>query len=1174
MMTALRLTREVRERYGVTATELPGQMSEIRRLVAALDGEHKPVGPLRTVHAGQLEAASLINEAISLVIERFRDEVGPDVFDEALDQIEASLGPRNVRAVERIYAEAFGTGNVRTPSQRVKSLEELLLVWLANVNPAFGPMRELFADAALRSVDGYERIITTLTGYFDSKPPFGPDHQPLIAMLRSPAVAFPDSLQGQLAFIRERWGPLLGDFLDRLLIGIDILSEEERAWWLRFQHALSADGRTAAEGRHGGGSTAVYDFRAYEGEPEAFTPDRDWHPRLVLIAKSVYVWLDQLSRKYGYEIRRLDQVPDEELDRMASWGMTGLWLIGIWQRSRASEQIKRLRGKTDAAASAYSLDDYRVADDLGGDEAWLALSERAGQRGLKLAADMVPNHMGVDSEWVIQHPERFLSLSEPPYPGYSFNGPELSPDSNVSIVIEDHYWNDSDAAVVFRRQDRGSGDTRYIYHGNDGTVMPWNDTAQLNYIDANVREQVIQTILNVARRFPVIRFDAAMVLTRQHIRRLWWPQPGSGGGAIPSRAEHAISQPAFDQAMPAEFWREVVDRVAAEGLDTLLLAEAFWLLEGYFVRTLGMHRVYNSAFMHMLRDERNEEYHLVMRNTMEFDPEVLKRYVNFMSNPDEDTAVEQFGKDDKYIGICTLLATMPGLPMFAHGQVEGFGEKYGMEYRRAYFDEGVDEWLVMRHERDIFPLLRKRSQFAEVRDFLLYGFVTGDGSVNADVFAFSNGRGSERSLVIYHNRYASTAGTVRESESFLATSGSGERHLTRRTIAEGLGLPHDDEGCYVTFRDQVTQLEYVRSVREIRDRGFWIALEPYGRHVFWDFADVRDGPSGLWRQLNDRLAGRGVPSLAEAFDELVFEPVQTPFARLVSASVVRDVLEAASSPDAPDLQENLVTAIMWEVKQFVSAAAEFGRGDVQIVEEDALSEAASALRAILTILAPETPADDEPAPRSADDLAKVGSLMAVVGARALAGSEPGAAAGALHYLDEWRLFPIVSRMFSELAIGHEDARVDAVRAILAQEVGYSRAKRSIAQEARGILASWIEDEITRRAMGVNVWDGVSWVNGDLYADFVWLWGATSMMQAYGDRDGPPSREVVERIPKVRALLLQSAERAGYRVDAIINPIRRPGKTVPGDEPQSRRRKPGVAEIPPHSRSETGEPTRE
>ena len=82
-----------------------------------------------------------------------------------------------------------------------------------------------------------------------------------------------------------------------------------------------------------------------------------------------------------------------------------------------------------------------------------------------------------------------------------------------------------------------------------------------------------------------------------------------------------------------------MDRVAAEVPDTLLLAEAFWLMEGYFVRTLGMHRVYNSAFMHMLRDEKNAEYQQVLRETVAFDHRILGRYVNFMSNPDERSAV-------------------------------------------------------------------------------------------------------------------------------------------------------------------------------------------------------------------------------------------------------------------------------------------------------------------------------------------------------------------------------------------------------------------------------------------------------------------------------------------------------------------------------------------------------
>src|SRR5207249_9081949 len=122
------------------------------------------------------------------------------------------------------------------------------------------------------------------------------------------------------------------------------------------------------------------------------------------------------------------------------------------------------------------------------------------------------------------------------------------------------------------------GNERYVYHGNDGTLTPWNDTAQLDYLRREVREAVIQTNLHVARHFPIIRFDAAMTLAKRHFQRLWFPEPGTGG-AIPSRAEYGLTKAEFDRAMPVEFWREVVDRVAAELPDTLLLAEAFWLME-------------------------------------------------------------------------------------------------------------------------------------------------------------------------------------------------------------------------------------------------------------------------------------------------------------------------------------------------------------------------------------------------------------------------------------------------------------------------------------------------------------------------------------------------------------------------------------------------------------------
>src|SRR5208337_375097 len=175
-------------------------------------------------------------------------------------------------------------------------------------------------------------------------------------------------------------------------------------------------------------------------EYERFSADTAWMPGAVLIAKSTYVWLAQLSRQYGRHIGRLDEIPDEELALLARRGINTLWLIGVWERSRASKTIKLLCGNRDAVASAYSLFDYTIADDLGGESAYVNLRDRAYHHGVRLASDMVPNHMGIDSPWVVEHPEWFMSRWESPYPAYSFNGPDLSHDGRVEIKIEDHYY--------------------------------------------------------------------------------------------------------------------------------------------------------------------------------------------------------------------------------------------------------------------------------------------------------------------------------------------------------------------------------------------------------------------------------------------------------------------------------------------------------------------------------------------------------------------------------------------------------------------------------------------------------------------------------------------------------------------------------------------------------------
>ncbi|RMF61508.1 MAG: hypothetical protein D6748_01505 [Calditrichaeota bacterium] len=488
----------------------------------------------------------------------------------------------------------------------------------------------------------------------------------------------------------------------------------------------------------------------------------------------------------------------------------------------------------------------------------------------------------------MEHPEWYIQLPYSPFPSYTFNGPDLSWHPDIGIYLEDHYYDRTDAAVVFKRVDKRTGEERYIYHGNDGTSMPWNDTAQLDYTREEVREAVIRTIIEVAKKAPIIRFDAAMTLTKRHFHRLWFPPPGSGGD-IPSRSDYGMTREQFDRLMPKEFWREVVDRVAEEVPDTLLLAEAFWLMEGYFVRTLGMHRVYNSAFMNMLKNEENDKYLATIKKTIEFDPEILKRYVNFMNNPDEETAIHQFGDGDKYFGVCTMLVTMPGLPMFGHGQVEGFREKYGMEYRRAYWDEVPNQYLIERHEKEIFPLMKKRYLFAEVQDFQLYDFYLPDGSIDPNVFAYSNSHQGQHSLVVYHNAYRETRGNIHLSSAKAhRTDNPEEKILIRKTLAEALQLTNaPDRFC--VFRDHISGLEFIYPSQKIYSEGLPLTLRAYEYHVFLDFREIQDDGSKRYHQLAETLNGQGVENVETAAKAIFYQPLHEAYSAVMDSQILQEV---------------------------------------------------------------------------------------------------------------------------------------------------------------------------------------------------------------------------------------------------------------------------------------------
>ncbi|OQX29238.1 MAG: hypothetical protein B0D92_04800 [Spirochaeta sp. LUC14_002_19_P3] len=761
-----------------------------------------------------------------------------------------------------------------SPKSRQECFQKWIITHLSQSDPAFTPFFKLF-EYPLEIAGSTEswQAIEALDGNLS---PRAPENKPPLTTLKRPIAVAPNSVKKQLLYILTHWGDILGDWAKYLLGALDMIEEETRP---RFLGPGSA---------HGPGFGDL-------DETARFSPDENWMPKVVLIAKNTLVWLNQLSKSYGRNITRLDEIPNEELNTMASRGFNALWLIGLWKRSPASREIKQRMGNPEAAASAYSLFGYDIADELGGWDALQNLRHRAECRGIRLSSDMVPNHVGIDSDWVRNRPHWLLSSPHCPYPGYSFFSENLSGDGAVDIRLEDHYYSKSDAAVVFQRRDTRTGEFQYIYHGNDGTSMPWNDTAQINFLNPEAREAVIQDILHVARSFPIIRFDAAMVLARKHIRRLWFPAPGSGG-AIPSRSEQALSDEEFAAALPHEFWREVVDRVSAETPGTLLLAEAFWMMEGYFVRTLGMHRVYNSAFMNMLRDQKNQEYRAIIKETLAFDPGILQRFVNFMNNPDEETAVNQFGKDDRYFAVCTLLATLPGLPMIGHGQIEGLGEKYGMEFVKAYREEQPDSDLIARHEREIFPLLNRRYLFAGAEAFRLYD-VNGPYGTAESVYAFSNAAGDERALIVVNNAYERAEGTIKH-----AAPVSGD--MLHNNLAAALIPAQSSNEDWLLLRDQTANLWFIRSVGDIRDKGLQISINGFGRHTFLDIHVQPEAEDGVWGILAMELGGAGVENLDAAIKEIRLRPVRKALAELIPEEVLYSLADSIRRGKKPVLDKN------------------------------------------------------------------------------------------------------------------------------------------------------------------------------------------------------------------------------------------------------------------------------
>ena len=220
-----------------------------------------------------------------------------------------------------------------------------------------------------------------------------------------------------------------------------------------------------------------------------------------------------------------------------------------------------------------------------------------------------------------------------------------------------------------------------------------------------------------------------------------------------------------------------------------------------------------------------------------------------------------------------------------------------MEYRRAYWDEHVDEDMVRRHEAEIFPLMRKRHLFSGAANFALYDFRTADGWVDENVFAYSNRAGDERAVVLYNNAFNSSKGWIQTSTAINVGSGDSP-HLVRKSVSEALGLKTGEGDLYI-FRDYRTHLQYLRSGQQIAADGLYAELSGYQCQAFLDWQELFDH-DGSWRMLMHKLNGAGAHNIEDVHRELQLEPVLGPLRSVLTpANLAAAEENAAEGKFAP-----------------------------------------------------------------------------------------------------------------------------------------------------------------------------------------------------------------------------------------------------------------------------------
>jgi glycosidase len=494
------------------------------------------------------------------------------------------------------------------------------------------------------------------------------------------------------------------------------------------------------------------------GQAAASIPYRP-HPHLYEI--NTWAWLEELSAKYSRPIS-LREVPAAEWDEIARLGFDFVWLMGVWQRSPLGRRFfqtdtssfpgfdQALPGwkLSQIVGSPYSVRQYQPDPRIG---SWADLDharEQLRSRRIGLILDFVANHTAPDHPWAAAHPEYFIRGTQE-----SFR---------------------QDPSAFFLQET--SAEPTLFARGRDPYFPPWRDTLQLNYFEPAARAALIDELREIAKHCDGVRCDMAMLVLNDIFARTW----GSflTGYTKPQR----------------EFW---TDAIAALPHEFVWLAEVYWNCEAP-IQSLGFQFTYDKGLYDALRIGQINEIH----SRLAANPASQSHAARFLENHDEARAAATFGAA-KREAFGTLIATLPGMRFYHHGQLDG---------RKIHLPIPLTVAAPETPDADTRAFYERILELSNDPVFHSGQWKLLDVS--------SAGDDTSRNLLAYQ---------------WLSTNA---RKIVVTNLADGVSqgrvhiLDAISSALQYTFLDQLHDVPYARSGAEICASGLYIRLDPFRAHLF------------------------------------------------------------------------------------------------------------------------------------------------------------------------------------------------------------------------------------------------------------------------------------------------------------------------------------------------------